>query len=46
VDKTMLTITEWILEYLRGAAELFRGHAGFDMHPALLVVQGRPTIGN
>lgn len=28
-------VTEWILEYLRGAAELFRNHTGFDMHPAL-----------
>lgn len=35
-------VTEWILEYLRGAAELFRGHAGFDMHPALAAVQGKP----
>lgn len=27
-------VTEWIAEYLRGAAELFRGSTGFDMHPA------------
>lgn len=28
-------VTEWILEYLRGAAELFRQFDGFVMHPAL-----------
>lgn len=28
-------VTEWILEYLRGAAELFRYFDGFVMHPAL-----------
>lgn len=28
-------VTEWILEYLRGAAELFRHFEGFGMHPAL-----------
>lgn len=35
-------VTEWILEYLRGAAELFRDFAGFDMHPGLADVGGRP----
>lgn len=33
-------VTEWILEYLRGAAELFRDFAGFEMHPALQAVRG------
>ncbi len=28
-------VTDWILEYLRGAAELFRGCSGFGLHPAL-----------
>jgi DNA modification methylase len=28
-------VTEWIVEYLRGAAELFRHFDGFVMHPAL-----------
>ena len=28
-------VTEWILQYLRGAAELFRGSEGFWMNPAL-----------
>ncbi|WP_066732985.1 site-specific DNA-methyltransferase [Cupriavidus sp. D384] len=27
--------TEWILQYVRGAAELFRQADGFQMHPAL-----------
>ncbi len=27
-------VTDWMLEYLRGAAELFRGANGFTMHPA------------
>lgn len=31
-------ITEWILQYLRGSAELFRDFAGFSMHPALAAV--------
>lgn len=35
-------VTEWILQYLRGAAELFRGFTGFDMHPALTAVRGKP----
>jgi hypothetical protein len=30
--------TEWILQYLRGAAEMFRHFAGFEMHPALAAV--------
>jgi len=34
-------VTEWILEYLRGAAELFRDFAGFEMHPALAHVGAR-----
>ncbi|MDF3833260.1 DNA methyltransferase [Cupriavidus basilensis] len=28
-------VTEWMLEYLRGAAELFCESPGFDLHPAL-----------
>ncbi|WP_425952958.1 DNA methyltransferase [Ralstonia pseudosolanacearum] len=28
-------VSEWILQYLRGSAELFRGYAGFSMHQAL-----------
>ena len=28
-------ISEWILEYLRGAAELFRNFRGFELHPDL-----------
>lgn len=28
-------VTEWILQYVRGAAELFRHADGFQMHPAL-----------
>lgn len=31
-------VTEWILQYLRGAAELHRKHQGFQMNPALLAV--------
>lgn len=31
-------VTEWILQYLRGAAELFRDFPGFGMHPALATV--------
>ncbi len=31
-------VTEWMLEYLRGAAEMFRGFAGFGLHPAMSVV--------
>ena len=27
--------TEWILQYARGAAELFRQFDGFQMHPAM-----------
>lgn len=34
-------ITEWILQYLRGSAELFRDFAGFSMHPALAAVGNR-----
>ncbi|WP_432263415.1 DNA methyltransferase [Cupriavidus sp. TMH.W2] len=34
-------VTEWILQYIRGAAELFRGSAGFGLHPALQAVGGR-----
>lgn len=33
-------ISEWILQYLRGSAELFRGFPGFCLHPALTVVGG------
>lgn len=32
---------EWMLQYLRGAAELFREFANFEMHPALSAVGGR-----
>ncbi|MDA8151510.1 MAG: DNA methyltransferase [Acidithiobacillus sp.] len=28
-------VTEWMLEYLRGAAEMFRGYAGFGMNGGL-----------
>ncbi|MFC4519564.1 DNA methyltransferase [Cupriavidus pinatubonensis] len=28
-------VTEWILQYVRGAAELFRRPDGFQLHPAL-----------
>jgi site-specific DNA-methyltransferase (cytosine-N4-specific) len=28
-------VTEWMLEYLRGAAEMFRGFSGFSMHVGL-----------
>lgn len=31
-------VAEWILEYLRGAAELFRSFSGFGLHPALAEV--------
>lgn len=34
-------VTEWILQYLRGTAELFRDFAGFSMHPALAMVGGQ-----
>jgi len=34
-------VTEWILQYIRGAAELFRGFSGFEMHPALASVGGK-----
>jgi site-specific DNA-methyltransferase (cytosine-N4-specific) len=34
-------IAEWILQYLRGSAELFRDFAGFSMHPALAAVGNR-----
>lgn len=33
-------ISEWILQYLRGSAELFRGFPGFELHPALTAVGG------
>jgi DNA modification methylase len=35
-------VAEWIVEYLRGAAELFRDFAGYSMHPALASVGGYP----
>jgi len=31
-------VTEWILQYLRGAAELYRGFPGFHINPALAAV--------
>lgn len=31
-------VCEWMLQYLRGTAELFRGFNGFSMHPALASV--------
>ena len=31
-------VTEWMLEYLRGAAEMFRGFTGFEMNRVLLDV--------
>jgi len=34
-------VTEWILQYLRGAAELYRGFPGFQMNPALAAVGAR-----
>lgn len=34
-------VTEWILQYIRGAAELFRGFRNFEMHPALSVIGAR-----
>lgn len=34
-------VTEWILQYLRGAAELYRGFPGFHMNPALAAVDAR-----
>ena len=34
-------VTEWILQYVRGAAEMYRDRPGFQMHPALQVVGGR-----
>lgn len=33
-------VTDWILQYLRGAAGLFRNFAGYEMHPALFAVGG------
>jgi site-specific DNA-methyltransferase (cytosine-N4-specific) len=29
-------VTEWMLEYLRGAAEMFRGFSGFSIHGGLI----------
>jgi len=34
-------VTEWILQYLRGAAELYRGFPGFQLNPALAAVGAR-----
>lgn len=31
-------VTEWMLQYIRGAAELFRDANGFSMHPGLMSV--------
>lgn len=33
-------VTEWMLEYLRGSAEMFRWFPGFGLHPAMSVVGG------
>lgn len=33
-------VTEWILQYLRGATGLFRNSAAFQMHPAMYSVGG------
>lgn len=33
-------VTEWILQYLRGAAEMYRDRPGFQMHAALDAVGG------
>jgi hypothetical protein len=35
-------VTEWILQYLRGAAEMYRDFPGFHMNPALAAVGGAP----
>ncbi len=35
-------VTEWVLEYLRGAAELYRECVGFEMNPALDTIGNRP----
>ena len=31
-------VTEWMLEYLRGAAEMFRGFSGFSMHECIMAM--------
>ena len=33
-------VTEWILQYLRASAELYRGAPGFQLNPALIAVGG------
>lgn len=37
-------ITEWILQYLRGSAELFRDFSGFSLHPALAAAVGNISV--
>lgn len=33
-------VVEWMLQYIRGAAELFRDAKGFRLHPALQSLRG------
>lgn len=34
-------VTEWVLQYLRGAAEMYRAFPAFHLHPALVAVGGK-----